>query len=132
MPGTYFVARGRPDDPFDEILPCIGELFVEGKVRYFALSAPIHATTSEIIRDLTIDHHRSYQGNNGKRGEWGSVIVDARLVAAVIDRVTFNAHIIETGPDSYRLRTRRTRTGAQTSKRARTTPTPRCRVGPNT
>jgi DNA replication protein DnaC len=43
--------------------------------------------------------------------EWGQVIADARLVAAVIDRVTFNAHIIETGTDSYRLRTSRTRRG---------------------
>ncbi|HEY7010231.1 MAG TPA: IS21-like element helper ATPase IstB [Jatrophihabitantaceae bacterium] len=41
--------------------------------------------------------------------EWGQIIGDARLVAAVIDRVTFNAHIIETGTESYRHRTSRTR-----------------------
>ena len=41
--------------------------------------------------------------------EWGKVIPDARLVAAVIDRVTFNAHIIETGTESYRLRATRQR-----------------------
>jgi len=35
--------------------------------------------------------------------EWGSVFTDARLVAAIVDRVTFNAHIIETGTQSYRL-----------------------------
>ena len=29
--------------------------------------------------------------------EWAQVIPDARLVSAVIDRLTFNAHIIETG-----------------------------------
>jgi DNA replication protein DnaC len=40
--------------------------------------------------------------------EWGNVIADPRLVAAIIDRLTFNAHIIETGTDSYRLRTTRT------------------------
>ena len=28
---------------------------------------------------------------------------DPRLVAAIVDRVTFNAHIIETGTKSYRL-----------------------------
>jgi DNA replication protein DnaC len=39
--------------------------------------------------------------------EWGSVIPDPRLVAAIVDRVTFNAHIIETGTESYRLRTTR-------------------------
>jgi DNA replication protein DnaC len=42
--------------------------------------------------------------------EWGTIIPDPRLVAAIVDRVTFNAHIIETGTDSYRLRTTKTRT----------------------
>ena len=37
--------------------------------------------------------------------EWGTVISDPRLVAAIVDRLTFHAHIIETGTDSYRLRT---------------------------
>jgi len=37
--------------------------------------------------------------------EWGGVVPDPRLVAAIVDRVTFNAHIIETGTESYRLRT---------------------------
>jgi DNA replication protein DnaC len=36
--------------------------------------------------------------------EWGSVIGDPRLVAAIVDRVTFNAHIFETGTESYRLK----------------------------
>ena len=40
--------------------------------------------------------------------EWGSVIPDPRLVAAIVDRITFHAHIIETGTDSYRLKTTRT------------------------
>jgi DNA replication protein DnaC len=40
--------------------------------------------------------------------EWGSVFPDPRLVAAIVDRVTFNAHIIETGTQSYRLRTSKT------------------------
>lgn len=37
--------------------------------------------------------------------EWGSVFPDPRLVAAIVDRITFNAHILETGTQSYRLRT---------------------------
>jgi DNA replication protein DnaC len=36
--------------------------------------------------------------------EWGTVFPDPRLVAAIVDRVTFNAHILETGTQSYRLR----------------------------
>ena len=30
------------------------------------------------------------------------------LVAAIVDRITFNAHILQTGTDSYRLRTSKT------------------------
>ena len=41
--------------------------------------------------------------------EWGTVIPDPRLVAAIVDRVTFNAHILETGTNGYRLRTTRAR-----------------------
>jgi len=37
-------------------------------------------------------------------GEWGQTFSDPRLAAAVVDRLTFRAHIIETGTDSYRLR----------------------------
>ena len=40
--------------------------------------------------------------------EWGAVFPDPRLVAAIVDRVTFNAHILETGTQSYRLRTSKT------------------------
>jgi DNA replication protein DnaC len=47
--------------------------------------------------------------------EWGAVFGDPRLVAAIVDRLTFNAHIIETGTQSYRLRTSKT---AARSKRA--------------
>jgi DNA replication protein DnaC len=48
--------------------------------------------------------------------EWGTIIPDPRLVAAIVDRVTFNAHIIETGTQSYRLRT--TRAGQSRKKSA--------------
>jgi DNA replication protein DnaC len=39
--------------------------------------------------------------------EWGRIIPDARLVAAIVDRLTFNGHIVETGSDSYRLKATR-------------------------
>jgi len=48
--------------------------------------------------------------------EWGTVFPDPRLVSAIVDRITFNAHILETGTDSYRLRTSNT---AARRKRAR-------------
>ena len=47
-------------------------------------------------------------GTNLPFSEWGSVVGDPRLVAAIVDRVTFNAHILETGTQSYRLRTSQT------------------------
>jgi DNA replication protein DnaC len=48
-------------------------------------------------------------GTNLPFSEWGTVFPDPRLVAAVVDRVTFNATILETGTQSYRLRTTKTR-----------------------
>jgi len=48
-------------------------------------------------------------GTNLPFSEWGSVVADPRLVAAIVDRITFNAHILETGTQSYRLRTSKTR-----------------------
>jgi DNA replication protein DnaC len=48
-------------------------------------------------------------GSNLPFSEWGQVVTDPRLVAAIVDRVTFNGHIIETGTESYRLRATRAR-----------------------
>jgi DNA replication protein DnaC len=47
--------------------------------------------------------------------EWGKVSTDARLVAAIIDRLTFNAHIIETGAESYRLKSTQARRAKRVS-----------------
>ncbi len=44
--------------------------------------------------------------------EWTSIFPDGRLAAAVVDRLTYRAHVIETGTASYRLRaTERARKG---------------------
>src|SRR5664280_2173115 len=44
--------------------------------------------------------------------EWASIFPDGRLAAAVVDRLTYRAHLIETGSASYRLRaTERARKG---------------------
>ncbi len=45
---------------------------------------------------------------NAPFSERGRTFTDPRLAAAVVDRLTFNAMIIETGTDSYRLRSTRT------------------------
>ena len=47
---------------------------------------------------------------NAPFSEWANTFTDPRLCSAIIDRLTFKALIIETGTDSYRLRTTRTGT----------------------
>ena len=42
--------------------------------------------------------------SNASFSEWGATFSDPRLAAAVVDRLTFRALIIETGMHSYRLR----------------------------
>ena len=37
-------------------------------------------------------------GTNLPFSEWGTVFPDPRLVAAIVDRVTFNAHIVKPAP----------------------------------
>ena len=56
------------------------------------------------------DYGKYRDRNNLPFSEWGPVFPDPRLVAAIVDRITFNAHIIETGTESYRLRTSTTNT----------------------
>ena len=50
--------------------------------------------------------------SNAPFSEWGNTFTDPRLAAAVVDRLTFNAHIIQTGTSSYRLTSTRTKKGA--------------------
>jgi DNA replication protein DnaC len=54
--------------------------------------------------------------SNAPFSEWGRTFTDARLAGAVVDRLTFRSIIIETGSDSYRLRTSST---ASTKSRAK-------------
>lgn len=42
---------------------------------------------------------------NAPFSEWSDTFTDPRLCAAIVDRLTFNALIIQTGTDSYRLHT---------------------------
>lgn len=41
--------------------------------------------------------------SNQAFGEWTRTFTDPRLCGAIVDRLTFKAHIIETGSDSYRF-----------------------------
>ena len=44
--------------------------------------------------------------------EWAQSFTDPRLSAAIVDRLTYNAHIITTGTGSYRLRSATARQAA--------------------
>jgi len=43
---------------------------------------------------------------NAPFSEWSKTFTDPRLAAAVVDRITYRAHIIQTGTTSYRLNNR--------------------------
>lgn len=43
---------------------------------------------------------------NAPFSEWSNTFTDTRLAAAIVDRVTYRAHIIQTGTTSYRLTNR--------------------------
>jgi DNA replication protein DnaC len=58
--------------------------------------------------------------SNSAFSEWARTFTDPRLCAAIVDRITFEAHIVETGAESYRLRTtQRHRTKPQNNTRVR-------------
>jgi hypothetical protein len=50
--------------------------------------------------------------SNESFGGWTKTFTDPRLCAAIVDRLTFNGTIIETGTDSYRLASTRARAEA--------------------
>lgn len=54
--------------------------------------------------------------SNAPFSEWGATFSDPRLAAAVVDRLTFRATLIQTGTDSYRLRA--ARAGKTSAKRS--------------
>ncbi|MGH3738152.1 MAG: ATP-binding protein, partial [Micromonosporaceae bacterium] len=47
--------------------------------------------------------------SNAAFSEWARTFTEPRLCAAIVDRLTFQAHIIETGTESYRLRASKNR-----------------------
>ena len=66
-----------------------------------------------LFQDLTEREERASVAvaSNAPFSEWGQTFTDARLAAAVVDRLTFRAHILETGSESYRLRVSRAKKG---------------------
>lgn len=59
-------------------------------------------TEREVKNSVAIASNESFGG-------WTKTFTDPRLCAAIVDRLTFNGTIIETGTDSYRLASTRAR-----------------------
>jgi DNA replication protein DnaC len=71
------------------------------------LTIGIDMNLTETVRIDTLDCYceRSHIGTtNLPFSEWPQVFTNARLCKAVLDRLTDQAHIIETGSESYRFR----------------------------
>jgi hypothetical protein len=67
------------------------------------------------VVDESVDHRGGdyFVAEDHAPDGWTKTFTDPRLCAAIVDRLTFNATIIETGTESYRLA--RARAGAGTS-----------------
>ena len=57
--------------------------------------------------------------SNAAFSEWAQAFTDPRLCAAIVDRLTYDAHIITTGTGSYRLRATTARRQAAAAKAGR-------------
>ncbi|HET6499372.1 MAG TPA: ATP-binding protein [Amycolatopsis sp.] len=53
--------------------------------------------------------------SNSAFSEWARTFTDPRLCAAIVDRLTFDDSIIETGTESFRLRTTKRRSTPRAS-----------------
>jgi hypothetical protein len=87
---------------------------LRGRARHVQLDA----RGSELLFQILTEREEKASiapASNLPFSEWGGVIPDPRLVAAIVDRVTFNAHIIETGTESFRLRSTRARRAKKAS-----------------
>lgn len=79
------------------------ELVVLDELAY----VPLSATEAELlfqVLDARAEVSPIVVTTNLPFSEWTTVFPEPRLCKAIVDRLTFNAHIIETGTDSWRFR----------------------------
>jgi DNA replication protein DnaC len=79
------------------------ELVVLDELAY----VPLSATEAELlfqVLDQRAEVSPIIVTTNLPFSEWTSVFPEPRLCKAIVDRLTFNAHIVETGSESWRFR----------------------------
>jgi len=79
------------------------ELLILDELAY----VPLASTEAELVFQV-LDERSELSAlivtTNLPFGEWTKVFPEQRLCKAVVDRLTFNAHIVETGTDSWRFK----------------------------
>ena len=66
---------------------------------------------SQVLRIQIKLHQWAIDDPDRRFDDLFNTFTDPRLAAAVVDRLTFNAHIIQTGTNSYRLTSTRAKKG---------------------
>ena len=79
------------------------DLLLLDELAYVPLSPPEADLLFQVI-DQRSEVRATVVTTNLPFGEWTTVFPQPRLCKAVVDRLTFNAHIVETGTDSWRFR----------------------------
>ena len=79
------------------------ELLILDELAYVPLSPPEAELLFQVLDERT-ESSSIMLSTNLPFGEWTKVFPEPRLCKAVVDRLTFNAHIVETGTDSWRFK----------------------------
>jgi DNA replication protein DnaC len=79
------------------------ELLLLDELAYVPLSQPEAELLFQVL-DERSERSALIVTTNLPFGEWTKVFPEPRLCKAVVDRLTFNAHIVETGTESWRFR----------------------------
>ena len=97
-----------------ELISALGELRLRGMAAAFD-EAVVHGirqrrTVEEILGELlraeAAERQSRSMTTNLDFADWPQIFGDARMTAALLDRLTHHRDILETGNESYRLRTR--------------------------
>jgi DNA replication protein DnaC len=97
--------EARDDKSLSKVVARYGrfDLLVVDELAYTPL-APAEAELLFQVLDERSEVSSLIVTTNLPFGEWTKIFPEPRLCKAVVDRLTFNSHIIETGADSWRFR----------------------------